>query len=97
MIPLLFVSSLFFLLIAGVALKVFWILLLAEIILYGLALLTGAFQVGRKSGWRYALLAPAIFLILHFSYGLGCLWGIVRFIIFKGIGLPKPEQYRSSR
>jgi hypothetical protein len=30
------------------------------------------------------VLAPVVFMILHFGYGLGCLWGIVRFVILRG-------------
>lgn len=65
--------------------------------LYIMVLLIGAIPAIRKSGFSIGIATPLVFPILHFSYGLGCLWGIVRFIIFKGIGLPKPEQYRLSR
>jgi glycosyltransferase involved in cell wall biosynthesis len=96
-VPLLFVLSFITLISAGFFWYGFWWLLFIEIALYVIGLVYGSVDVGRKSGWQYAPLAPVVFAILHFGYGLGCLWGIVRFIIFKGIGLPKPEQYRLSR
>jgi glycosyltransferase involved in cell wall biosynthesis len=79
----------------------FWrplgMLSIAELALYTMCLFAGALGVGCKSGWRYAPLAPVVFVILHFGYGLGSLWGIVRFTILKGYGLPKPEDSQLSR
>jgi succinoglycan biosynthesis protein ExoA len=95
--PLLFVLSLLSLGLAGFLWKPFWILLIIEAALYVLALLIGALDVGRKSGWQYAPLAPMVFAILHFAYGLGSLWGIVRFSILRGSGLKRPEQMQTSR
>ena len=96
-VPLLFVLSLLLPGLAGFVWKPFWIALGIEAILYLLALTIGALDVGRKSGWRYAPLAPVIFAILHFAYGLGSLWGLVRFSILKGRGLKKPEDMHMSR
>ena len=83
LVPLLFMLSLLLLGLAGLFARVFWILLAIEAAIYGVALLAGAFDVGRKSGFKYAPLAPVVFAILHFGYGLGSLWGIVRFLILK--------------
>jgi hypothetical protein len=60
-------------------------------------LLLGIFDVGVKSGFRYALLAPLIFVILHFAYGLGGIWGIIRFVVLKGRGMKKPQEMELSR
>jgi len=95
--PLLFVSSLLLLGLAGLGWKPFWIVLAVESTLYLLALAIGALDVARKSGWRYAPLAPAIFAILHFAYGFGSLWGIVRFSVLKHRGVIKPEAAQMSR
>ena len=95
--PMLLVLSLIFLTVAGFAWSGFHWLLLVEVMVYCLGLLYGAVGVGRQEGLMSAVLAPVIFVILHFAYGLGCLWGIVRFVIFRGMGLPKPEQYSLSR
>jgi glycosyltransferase involved in cell wall biosynthesis len=96
-VPLFFVLSLLLLGLAGFLWKPFWILLVIESALYVLALVIGALDVGRKSGWRYTPLAPAIFAILHFAYGLGSLWGIARFSILRGSGMKRPEQMQMSR
>jgi len=77
--------------------KPLWILLAIESALYVLGLLIGALDVGRKSGWRYAPLAPVVFAILHFAYGSGSLWVVVRFSILRGSGLNKPEELQMSR
>lgn len=97
LVPLLFVLSLLLSGLAGFLWKPLWILLLFEGILYVLALVIGALDVGRKSGWRYAPLAPAVFIILHFAYGLGSLWGIIRFSILKGCGMKESDQMQISR
>ncbi len=97
LVPLLFVLSLLLLGLAGVLWRPFWILLGFEAALYGIGLSAGAFDVGRKTGWRHAPLAPLVFVILHFGYGLGSLWGIVRFLILKRYGIKKPEEIQMSR
>jgi glycosyltransferase involved in cell wall biosynthesis len=97
LVPLLFVLSLLLLGLAGILWRTFWILLSLEAALYVVGLLVGAFDVGHKAGWRYAPLSPLVFAILHFGYGLGSLWGIVRFLILKRYGIKKPEQMRMSR
>ena len=97
MIPLLFVSSLIILGLTGIIWQPVWYLLAAELGLYVLGLIAGATGVGKKSGWRFAPLSPIIFVILHLSYGIGCLWGIVRFILLRGRGIKKLERMKLSR
>ena len=97
LVPLLFVLSLFSLGLAGLGWKPFWFVLAVEVTLYLLALIIGAMDVGRRSGWRYAPVTPVIFAILHFAYGFGSLWGIVRFSILKGRGMKRPENVQMSR
>ena len=46
---------------------------------YALANLTASAAAGAKYGFKKALCLPAIFSILHFSYGTGFLWGLIRF------------------
>jgi hypothetical protein len=96
-VPLLFVSSLIVLALAGILWKGFWWLLAAESGGYALALLFGAVDVGRKAGWKYAIMAPLIFAILHFGYGVGSLWGIIRFVMLRGKMMKKPDQAALSR
>lgn len=96
-VPILFVLSLLLLCLAGLLWRPFWVLLGAEAALYGLALLAGALNVGRRAGWQYAPLSPLVFIILHFGYGLGSLWGVIRFLILKGYITKKPEEIKMSR
>ena len=97
LVPLLFVSFLLLLGLIGFLWKPLWFLLAFEAALYLLGLAIGALDVGCKSGWRYAPFAPVVFAILHFAYGLGSLWGVVRFSIMRGRGLKKAEQMQMSR
>ena len=97
LVPLLFVLCLLLPGFGGFIWKPLWILWTIEVVLYLLGLAIGALDVGFKSGWRYAPLAPVVFAILHFAYGLGSLWGIVRFSILRGRGLKKPEEMQMSR
>ena len=97
LVPLLFVLSLLLIGLAGFLCKPLWILLAIEAALYLLGLAIGVLDVGCKSGWRYALLAPIVFVILHFAYGIGSLWGVIRFSILRGTGMKKAEQIQMSR
>jgi len=97
LVPLLFVLSLLSLGLAGYWWRTFWILLGFEAALYAIGLIAGAFDVGWKSGWQYAAPTPVVFAILHLGYGLGSLWGIIRFVILKGYGVKKPEEMQMSR
>jgi succinoglycan biosynthesis protein ExoA len=97
LVPLLFVLSLLLPGLAGLLWKPFWILLAIVSALYVLGLVIGSLDAGRKSGWRYAPLAPVVFAILHFAYGSGSLWGVVRFSILRGHGMKKPEEMQMSR
>jgi len=96
-VPLLFVSCLIVLAVGGLVSKVFWCILAATFLLYALVLVYGSIDVGKQAGWKYALLAPVVFAILHFGYGFGCLWGIVRFVLLRGKFMTKPSDAKLSR
>lgn len=96
-IPLAFVFSFLSLIVASIIFRPLVYLLLAEIILYLFGLALGAVHVGLKSGFLYGLMSPVIFIILHFAYGLGGIWGIFRFVLLRGKGMPKPEDQKLSR
>lgn len=51
--------------------------------LYVAGLLVGAAMVSRRTGWFGFVTSPMIFAILHFSYGLGSLFGIFWFSILR--------------
>lgn len=48
-------------------------------LLYLFANLLGSFYTAARRGWNYLLYLPVIFSILHVSYGLGFLTGLVKF------------------
>ena len=97
LVPLAFASSILVLGLASLFWRPAWALLVVEAILYVLGLVIGTFDVGRRSGWQYAPTAPLIFALLHFGYGLGSLWGAVRFCVLGGWGVRKPEEIQISR
>ncbi len=76
---------------------VFGWLLAGEGVVYALGLIVGAIDVGRKASFQHSIIAPLIFIILHFGYGLGSMWGIVRFVVLRGKYMPKNEQISLSR
>ncbi len=97
LVPLLLVLSMLLLVLAGLLWRGLWILLAVEAGLYLLGLAAGALDVGRRSGWRFAPIAPLVLVILHFAYGLGSLWGGIRFCVLKGRCMRRPEQMEMSR
>ena len=73
-VPLVFVLSLFFLMLLGIWWKLFWWLFLAEMLLY--FFLSVGFAVRIASGVCEFLVLPLLFLIFHVSYGFGSLVGM---------------------
>ncbi len=96
LVPLGFVGSIVLLAAAGFLLPIFHWALAAELIVYLAGLAAGTVGVARKSGWKVAPAAPAVFLILHFAYGLGSIWGLFRFLAFRG-WMPRPADTGLSR
>lgn len=96
-VPILFVSSLLVLSVLSFVWGAFAWLLLAELLLYAVVVSYGTCDICRHAGWKAGVLGPVVFPILHFGYGLGCLWGVIRFLILRGAGLPKPSEFKLSR
>lgn len=48
---------------------------------YLLAALLAALLIARRKGWRYFLLLPVAFAVMHFGWGLGFLWRLVRGVV----------------
>ncbi|MBN1943213.1 MAG: glycosyltransferase family 2 protein [Phycisphaerae bacterium] len=65
--------------------------------MYVLGLLAGGLDVARRAGLACGLLAPIVFMILHFCYGFGGLVGIVIFWVLRRGGKMKVEQVSISR
>ncbi len=96
-VPLVFVATMFGLAVGSIFWQPLGIALAAVSGIYVLGLCVGSVDLGRRSGWRYASLAPLIFLIVHFAYGIGSLWGIIRFVILGGWKMTRSEDVRLSR
>ena len=96
-VPLLFVLSIIVLGLAGFAHLLFWYLLACELVLYCLGLGYGSMHVAKQTTWRHSLLAPVVFSILHFGYGIGSFWGLVRFVLLGEKGLKKPADMKLTR
>jgi succinoglycan biosynthesis protein ExoA len=96
-IPILFVLFLVILALTGLISAIFWKILAAVLVLYATGLVYGSINVGRRAGWKHALPAPLVFILLHFGYGVGALWGLIRFVILRGAGLKEPERMNLSR
>ncbi|MFM7056192.1 MAG: glycosyltransferase family 2 protein [Planctomycetota bacterium] len=83
LVPMAFVTVLLSLLFASVIVPLARTALCTYVGLYLTGLIVGAIPVGRRTGFPGLLLAPVVFMILHFGYGLGCLWGLVRFVLLR--------------
>ena len=66
----------------------FFNLLLLAISGYLLASLLSSLLIARRKGWRYFPLLPMAFAVMHFSWGLGFLWRLFRFVI----STPRPTR-----
>ena len=56
-------------------------LFLLAISSYLLASLLSSLLIARRKGWRYFPLLPVAFAVMHFGWGLGFLWRLVRTVI----------------
>lgn len=82
LVPLAFVMSLLGSAILGFIAKPFLWLFLIILSSYGLASLASSFQITfQKKDIRYLIIMPFIFGMLHFGYGLGSLWGILKLTV----------------
>ncbi len=78
-VPLNFVLTLIFTLILAVSTSWGWIPFLGLIGVYTIANLITSLLTASHEGWRYIWSLPIAFAIIHFSYGLGFLVGLLKF------------------
>ena len=78
-VPPTFVASLILTFVLALFIPVFWIIFTGIAGVYLLANLLASILTAAKKGWRHLLLLPLVFAILHISYGLGFLVGLVKF------------------
>jgi succinoglycan biosynthesis protein ExoA len=97
LVPMAFVSGILLLGLLSLVWPPAGWLLGAGLAAYALVILLGAFFAARTARWSCLPAIVASFVILHFSYGLGSLWGLIRFGLLRGAGMPHPGEHRLSR
>lgn len=79
LIPLIFVSFLLISSLLGLVFSFFSFLFYFVFSLYLLAIIVFSFSISkREKDWDYLFVMPIVFLIRHFGYGLGSLWGLIK-------------------
>jgi glycosyltransferase involved in cell wall biosynthesis len=96
-VPLVFVVLLILLVIGGALWSPLRWACGAYVAAYGLGLGAGSLQVARRAGMASFFLAPVVFAILHFAYGLGSLKGVIWFVLLRRGSLQRPEEHALSR
>jgi glycosyltransferase involved in cell wall biosynthesis len=81
-IPAIFVSTLIISLMLS-KFSFFRFLFIITIGSYMIANIYFSFQIAKSKGFKYFLSTVISFFTLHFSYGLGSLWGIIRYLVGK--------------
>ncbi len=56
-----------------------WLVLTGLISIYLLSNVAASLITCARKGWQYIWLLPVSFATIHFSYGLGFLWGLIKF------------------
>jgi GT2 family glycosyltransferase len=77
--PPLFVLMLLSLLAATMISKAAWLIGLGFLSGYAITNLLASLGAARRTKWRLMLLLPSAFSVMHFSYGFGFVFGLVRF------------------
>jgi glycosyltransferase involved in cell wall biosynthesis len=76
--PLIFILSLIILGGSSLFLLAAKVLFILDITSYIVASFLFSMQAAYKKGFKYLLVLPIVFAVLHFSYGLGSLWALLR-------------------
>ena len=97
MVPLAFVSGLVLLIVAALIWPPLGWLLAVYAALYVLGLLGGSIQVAQRTGLSSFFLAPWVFAILHFAYGIGSLKGLLWWVLLRRGPAVRPEEHAMSR
>jgi GT2 family glycosyltransferase len=79
-VPLAFVLTLFLSGLLGILWPALLWVFLSVVISYVAVSFLCALGISAKYGWQYLVVLPAIFACLHFSYGLGFLAGLLRWV-----------------
>lgn len=57
-----------------------WVVLFLVVVSYSVANIGASYALARQKGWKYLPLLPVTYIILHISYGLGLIMGLIKFI-----------------
>lgn len=96
-VPVLFVLGWIVLIIGALLWQPAWYVLVAYAGLYIIGLLAGAILAIKKNGFGVGIATPIVFPILHFGYGIGSLWGFIRFVVLGGKGMQKSKDVKITR
>jgi glycosyltransferase involved in cell wall biosynthesis len=96
-IPMLFVSGLGLLAVGALLWQPLILFFIALCIAYGSFLFVGAATTYRNSNFTIALLVPIAFVLMHFGYGFGSLYGMWSWIILQGKFVSAGEAHKMSR
>lgn len=78
-VPPLFVLSLLVSMTLGLFTSYGWIFFGASLLTYFFANLTASTLTAAKQGWKHYLMLPIAFAVMHISYGIGFLIGLVKY------------------
>lgn len=78
-IPPIFILGLIGSLVFSLTTSLGWVFFAIILISYLLSDLTASLLISMKEGWKYLVILPITFPVLHFSYGIGFLSGLLKF------------------
>ncbi len=79
-VPLIFVLSVITAIVLALSVSWGWILLSTILGMYMAVNLGFSALIAAKKGWKFLVFLPAAFTIIHISYGLGFLLGLLKFV-----------------
>ena len=85
LVPVIFVSSLAVSALLGLMKAFFWWVFLGIAVVYAVSNLVASSQISwRRRDFRYLVVMPLVFVVLHVSYGLGSVWGSIKLLTSLG-------------
>jgi cellulose synthase/poly-beta-1,6-N-acetylglucosamine synthase-like glycosyltransferase len=82
LVPLIFVISLAGFTVLGLLVTPLLWILLGIVVVYSIVSLANSYQIARRArDIKYFATMPFVFAVLHFGYGLGSMWGVIRLLV----------------
>lgn len=66
------------------------------VFVYAFGLLSASLILSARNGWRYFLVLPLAFAVMHFGYGLGFLYGLIRWNLPAWTGIARRQSHETS-